>query len=104
MKVTINGWVHCRKYPWESELVYEFWTFKMETSLEYTPMFEHQFEVEVPDKFDPTPMQIEVLRATKQSILAESQVKANNIDQQIQELLCIESQPNTDAMLAERDK
>ena len=91
MKVTCKGWIHHSKYDWKTEVDYVFWPYKMDTTPEQVPILEHSFDVEIPDDFDPNPIKIEMLRAEKQRIQAEAQVKANNIDAQIQELLCIEN-------------
>ena len=52
---------------------------------------EHEYEVDVPDDFDPLPQVVAGLRERKQKILADSQLAANEIDDQIQRLLCIEN-------------
>jgi len=94
MRVTIKGIIHWRKYPWKDETEYIFNEFDMsDCGPHYVPMFEHQFEVEIPDDFDPTPQMIAALKAEKRKILADANVKANNIDEQIQKLLCIEHKP-----------
>lgn len=91
MKAVIKGWVHHKKYDWKDEVDYIFWPFKMDTSPDTIPIFEHSFEVDIPDDFDPIPIKIEMLRSEKQRIQAEAHVKAANIERQIQELLCIEN-------------
>ena len=97
MKVTIKGIIHYRKRPLD-EPKYVFYECNMsDCGPHYVPMFEHQFDVEIPDNFDPTPKMIAALKAAKQKILADANVKANNIDEQIQKLLCIEHRPEVTA-------
>lgn len=57
---------------------------------EYVCAGMREVQVEIPDSFDPKPIQIQNLRAEKNNILAEAQLKVNNIDEQIQRLLCLE--------------
>lgn len=57
------------------------------------------FTVEIPDNFDPRPLQIDALRKEKQKIIAEAEAKANNIEEQIQRLLCIEAPRDPEIVL-----
>jgi len=49
-----------------------------------------EIEMEVPEGFDPTQPHIDLLKAEKQRLAAEAQIKMNNLDEQIQSLLAIE--------------
>lgn len=51
-----------------------------------------EVSIDIPDDFDITNAHIEILRAEKQKIHAEAQVKTNNLEEQIQSLLAIEDQ------------
>ena len=51
---------------------------------------EHQFEVDVPDDFDPRPALIENLRAIEKKAMADFQLKVTEIRRQISELEAIE--------------
>lgn len=95
MKVTIKGWIHWRKFGHMKEADYCWIDTNITESPELIPVFEHSFEVEIPDDYDPTPEKIRLLRAEKQRIQAEAHVKAENIEAQIQELLCIENKGDT---------
>jgi hypothetical protein len=100
MKVTVKGFLHWHKYEWAKDPSYQIWRSDMsDTSPDYVCLGEREFEVEVPDDFDPRPSQISALRAYKQKILAETQAKVDNIEEQIQRLLCLEYKPEgaTDA-------
>ena len=91
MKQKITVFIHCCKYDWKEEGVFVAHPYRFDDSTTHIFLFEQEIEIDIPDDFDPTPIQIEKLRKEKQRILAEAQVKANNIDQQIQEMLCIEN-------------
>lgn len=91
MKVTINGFVFHRKCSWEKNVTYEFSNLQCWADADRAMIMPHSFEVEIPDDFDPNPAKIATLRAEKQRIQAEAHVKAENIEMQIQELLCIEN-------------
>jgi hypothetical protein len=91
MKVKIEAFVMWHKYEWENEPKYNLSACDMsDCGPEYSLVGKQSFEVEIPDNFDPTPAQIEGLKKKKQEILATAQVQANNIEEQIQRLLCIE--------------
>ncbi|RQR87811.1 hypothetical protein DIE09_06420 [Burkholderia sp. Bp9010] len=55
---------------------------------------EHEFEVEVPDDFDPRAGLVENLEREKRKITAEFRAKVTQINGQIQSLLAIEASPN----------
>jgi len=90
MKVTVKGFLHWRKYEWETAPTYLLLSHHSTNDPDYAYISDHEFEVEIPDDFDPIPVKIGILRKEKQRIQAEAHVKAENIKQQIQELLCIE--------------
>lgn len=90
MKVTVKGFLHWRKYAWEETPDFVILSHKIESDPDYVYIGDHELEAEIPDDFDPIPGKIEVLRKEKQRIQAEAHVKAENIEAQIQELLCIE--------------
>jgi hypothetical protein len=94
MKVKITGFIHWYKPSYHDTPSYGFYESDMSSiSPDYVPMFEHSFEVEIPDNFDPTPLQIAALRKHKEKILADAHVQANNLEEQIQRLLCLEHKP-----------
>lgn len=59
----------------------------------YSPIREVEIEVDVPDDFDPRPGIVEGMREQKKRILSDAQIKANQIDEQIQQLLSITYKP-----------
>ena len=53
---------------------------------------EIEVSFDIPDDFNPTTAKIDLLKAEKQRIQAEAHLRAENIEEQIQSLLCIEDQ------------
>ena len=97
MKVTIKGILHWEKNSWSENHSYGIYRHDMSDmsseNTHYAAIQPVEFEVEIPDDFDPRPGIVKGMRETKQRILAEAQVKANEIDEQIQQLLSIEYKP-----------
>jgi len=94
MKTTVKAFLHWEKRDWEENGRYVFYPDDWSVcGPEYVPINEIEIEVDVPDDFDPTPQQIAALKAKKQEILANAHVQAENIEEQIQRLLCIEFKP-----------
>lgn len=90
MKVTIKGYVTCTQYGWDDKPTFSFYGFDptgYDTST--VKVMEHEFEVEVPDDFDPRPGQVAALKAQKEQIQAEFAAKVKQIDDQINSLLAI---------------
>jgi hypothetical protein len=95
MKVTVKSVLHWHKYEWEKEPSFQFWRCDMsDNGPEYVSLGVREVEVEIPDDFDPRPQQIAKLREHKRKIQAEAQAKADNIEDQIQRLLCLEFKPD----------
>ena len=90
MKVTIKGFVTCTQYAWDDKPTFSFYTFDP-TGYDSScvKVMEHQFEVEVPDNFDPRPGQVAALEAKKKQIEAEFAAKVKQINDQINSLLAI---------------
>ena len=94
MKVKANAFLHWRKYEWEQAGEYTLNSCDMsKESPEYVLIRKMDIDVDVPDDFDPRPQQIQTLKAVKAEILAKAHVQAQNIEEQIQRLLCIEHKP-----------
>ena len=90
--VTINAQLHYEKSQWDDEAKYTLYPCDMSgTSPDYVLIRKQTFEVEIPDDFDPRPLQVEALRKEKEKVMAEAQAKATNIEEQIQRLLCLEA-------------
>lgn len=77
---------------WQNEASVELSSTDMSTiSSEYVVLREQVFDIEIPDNFDPRPLQIEALRKAKTKVRAEAEAAVANIEEQIQRLLCIEA-------------
>jgi hypothetical protein len=90
MKVKVKAVIHYRKYDFQDTAQYVIFPCRFDNDTDTLPILETELEVEIPDDFDPINTKIGILRQEKQRIQAEAHVKAENIEQQIQELLCIE--------------
>ena len=88
---TIEMILHVRKDDWEDEYKYSVFSSDM-SACGYIPILAKEIEVtfDIPDGFDPVNAHIDTLKEEKQKIAAEAQVKMNNLEEQIQSLLCIE--------------
>lgn len=89
MKLT--GYVHWVKKPWMDAPEFQMWSSDMTgVGPEYVLAGTFEIEWTPPEGFDPRPAQIASLREEKNKVLAAAQVKANNIEEQIQRLQAIE--------------
>ena len=94
MKTKIKAFLHWHKYSWQTTPEYQLRHVDMSgRSPEYVLISEHEFELDIPDNFDPRPQQIKALREEKQKILADATAKATNIEEQIQTLLSLDCKP-----------
>jgi hypothetical protein len=97
MKTTIKGYVLWVNDSWMKEPHFELWPSDVSRCSPNKAFIKEQdFEVEIPDDFDPVPGQIDALREKQTELRAEMQVKLNNLEEQIQRLLCIEYKPTDD--------
>jgi hypothetical protein len=88
MKVTIKGHITHTKYAWDDEATFSFYTF--DASDEHTVnVMEYEFEVEVPDDFDPRPGKIAALKEKKEKAQAEFSKRVMELDEKINSLLAI---------------
>ena len=91
-KHLIKGYITSTQYSLHGKADIDFRTYK--PIAEYSPntvvVSEHEFEVEVPDNFDPRPAMVESLEEQKRLAQAEFSKKVMEIDQRIQSLLAIE--------------
>ena len=99
MKVTVKGFVFWKK-GYQEEGVFELlpWDCReLDETNRSGRVFvkEHTTEIEVPDDFDPRPLQVAALEAEKQKARAEFHARVTEIDQQIQNLLTIEHEVPT---------
>ena len=93
MKIKLPVMLYWHKWSWEEKLSYEVFSVRLADEPDRGFIAQQEMEFEVPDDYDPTPQIIAGLKTEKQRILAEAHVKAGNIDEQIQRLLCIEHKP-----------
>lgn len=84
MKVTIKGFIH-QDLGHIGDAQYDFFPFEMETQYRVTVM-KHEFDVEIPDNFDPTARQIEILNKEKKKIQEDYWAKIKQIDNSIANL------------------
>lgn len=89
MKLT--AYVHWVHYPWMDAPQYQLFNSDM-TSVGPAYVLAGTVEVEwtPPAEFDPRPQQIQALRAEQKQVLADAQVKANRLEEEIQKLQAIE--------------
>ena len=91
-KHLIKGYITSTQYSLHSKPTIDFATYKPRA--EYSPntviVAEHEFEVDVPDDFDPRPSMVDSLKEQKRLARAEFAKKVTEIDQRIQSLLAIE--------------
>lgn len=84
MKVTIKGFIH-QDLGHIGDAQYDFFPFEMETQYRVIVM-KHEFDVEIPDNFDPTARQIEILNKEKKKIQDDYWAKIKQIDNSIANL------------------
>jgi len=84
MKVTIKGFIH-QDLGQFGDLKYDFYPFEMEAPYRVIVM-KHEFDVEIPDNFDPTARQIEILNKEKKKIQEDYWAKIKQIDNSIANL------------------
>lgn len=89
MKITKTVYLSASPASWEEDgYSYSMLDFECEGRITISSM---EVTMEVPEGFDLNTGQIDMLKAEKQKILAEAGLKAANIEDQIQRLLCIEN-------------
>lgn len=83
--------LHAKRYANEYE--YSIMASKDMSEYGYIAIVDQEVSIDIPDDFNPVPVEIEMLRKAKAKIQAEAQMKANAIDEQIGKLLCLEHKP-----------
>lgn len=97
MRVKIKIFLHWQHNTYKDS-PWEIWSCDMSGSFKDCVLVgEREVEVEVPDDFDPRPGMIDALKKQKTQVLAEAQRKATQIEERIQQLLCIEHKPEVEA-------
>ena len=87
-KITKTVYLTAMPVAWE-ECGYHYSIKSYENDSDIT-ILSQEIEMEVPEGFDPTQPHIDMLKAEKQRLAGEAQIKMNNLDEQIQSLLAIE--------------
>lgn len=91
MKVKVKSNLHYYKSKWADKPSYSLHDGDLsKASPDFVVIKAVELEFDIPDDFDPVPKQIESLKAKKQEVMADTQMKLNQLDEQIQRLLCIE--------------
>lgn len=95
MKQKIKAFVFYHKFQWSDKITYSIDSGDLSVVCgpEYVKIAHQEFTVEIPDDFDPRPIQIAALREERTKVTAEAEAKKANIDEQISRLLAIESRP-----------
>jgi hypothetical protein len=95
MNVTLKGFIHAEKEPWDEKVKYAIYPFNMQGTSRNTVLIRQQdIEVEVPDDFDIRPGLVDGLEKEKQRVTAEFQARLTELNAQIQNLLAIEHKPS----------
>lgn len=89
-KHTIKGFVHYCKDAWDEHATYEIFPFNMSEHGGRVVVGEREFEIEVPDDFNPTPLQVAALEEQKRQLRLRLAKELASIDEQISKLTCIE--------------
>lgn len=91
-KHLIKGYITSTQYGLHGKPIVGFCTYK--PNAEYSPntviVAEHEFEVDVPDNFDPRPAMVESLNEQKRLAKVEFAKKVKELDERTQSLLAIE--------------
>lgn len=90
-KHIVKGYITSTQYSWETKPSFGFSMYKpLKEQTDTVIVSEHQFEVEVPDDFDPRPGKIAALKKKKKLMEAQFTASVKVINDQINSLLAIE--------------
>jgi hypothetical protein len=91
MKVTIKGYLHQCQYKWMSEPEFVLLSTVYKDNLDYIPVRQepYEFEVEVPDDFDPRPQKVAALEEQKREAQIAFAKRIREIEDQISKCLAI---------------
>lgn len=94
MKHIVDGFIHAKRRAFyeegEGDYEYTWWGHADMSSCNYIMVCPHQLTIEVPDDFNPIPIEIANYRKEQQRIRAEAQSKVNLLEEQIGKLLALE--------------
>jgi hypothetical protein len=91
MKIKTTAHVHYQKYAWQEKGEYRLASFKLDDSAERTYVGEQEFEIDIPDNYDPRAQQIAALEALKQKVMADYHKSVMEINERIGKLLALEA-------------
>lgn len=90
MKITVKKFVHLNADSPLDTPSFSFFECDM-SEYGYIPISEQEITVEVPDWFNPIPIQVDCLKEQQRKIRAEAEAKVLFINEKIQKLLSIEA-------------
>lgn len=90
MKVKVKAHIFYAKYDWEEVGEYQLWFVKIEDEEHRTYIGSQEFEIDVPDKYDPRAQQIAVLEKKKQKVMADFTKTVTEINDRISKLQALE--------------
>ncbi|KAA1012986.1 hypothetical protein FVF58_09335 [Paraburkholderia panacisoli] len=102
MKVTIKGFINARKtsrydldkHGYVEGMEFDFSTYdRTAHDSEIVIVRQHEFEIDVPDDFDPREGMVANLEREKRKLTAEFQARVTQLNSRIQSLLAIENNP-----------
>lgn len=94
MKIT--GYIHAEYNEWEKKYVFKVWSMDMSSTPHCGPLVSTcDIEFEAPPHEVLVSGTIEKYREMQKQILAESEKRRSELEQKINELLCIEYRPDT---------
>jgi hypothetical protein len=89
MKVKVKAHIFYAKYDWEEVGEYQLWFVKIEDEEHRTYIGSQEFEIDVPDKYDPRAQQIAALEKEKEKVMADYQKTVTGINNRINNLKAI---------------
>ncbi|MDQ0571517.1 hypothetical protein QFZ42_003351 [Variovorax paradoxus] len=89
-KQIVKGIVHYCKEVWDDHATYEIFPFDMSEHGGRVVIGARDFEIDVPDDFNPVPQMVAALEEQKRQIRLEMGAKLARIDEKISKLTCIE--------------
>ena len=92
-KHVISGYVTYHKYDWSDKPVVNFCPWKPSEDHETAIVCPHEFEVEVPDDFNPVPKMLAGLEEKKRELRVRLAKELAEIDDRISKLQAIEYSP-----------
>ena len=90
MKITVNKFVHIDANSTAGKPKFDFFDCDMSDYGE-VPIGQQDITIEIPDDFNPVPLQINALKEAQAKVRAEAESKIVALDEKIQKLLAIEA-------------